>query len=180
MTDTDPVRVETDGAVSIVTIDRPAARNAVNPLTARALAAAFRQFDADPAQHVAVLTGAAGTFCAGYDLKETAAGRRGHRVETGDGPMGPTRLVLSKPVIATVTVLQFLARWGDLLWPVMVVRGDTYATLPLAMQSFFGQYPRHWGDVMAFAAMATLPTLLIFVVFQRWFVRSAVSSGIKG
>ena len=87
---------------------------------------------------------------------------------------------LSKPVIATVAVLQFLARWGDLLWPVMVVRGDTYATLPLAMQSFFGQYPRHWGDVMAFAAMATLPTLLIFVVFQRWFVRSAVSSGIKG
>ena len=87
---------------------------------------------------------------------------------------------LSKPVIATVTVLQFLARWGDLLWPVMVVRGDTYATLPLAMQSFFGQYPRHWGDVMAFAAMATLPTLLIFIVFQRWFVRSAVSSGIKG
>ena len=87
---------------------------------------------------------------------------------------------LSKPVIATVAVLQFLSRWGDLLWPVMAVRGDTFATLPLAMQSFFGQYPRHWGDVMAFAAMATLPTLMIFVIFQRWFVRSAVSSGIKG
>jgi multiple sugar transport system permease protein len=77
-------------------------------------------------------------------------------------------------------VLQFLSRWGDLLWPVMAVRGDTFATLPLAMQSFFGQYPRHWGEVMAFAAMATLPTLMIFVIFQRWFVRSAVSSGIKG
>lgn len=89
-------------------------------------------------------------------------------------------LPLSKPVIATVAVLQFLARWGDLLWPVMVVRGDTYATLPLAMQTFFGQFPRHWGDVMAFAAMATLPTLLVFLVFQRWFVRSAISSGIKG
>jgi len=87
---------------------------------------------------------------------------------------------LSKPVIATVAVLQFLSRWGDLLWPVMAVRGDTFATLPLAMQTFFGQYPRHWGDVMAFAAMATLPTLMIFVIFQRWFVRSAVSSGIKG
>jgi multiple sugar transport system permease protein len=87
---------------------------------------------------------------------------------------------LSKPVIATVAVLQFLSRWGDLLWPVMAVRGDTFATLPLAMQSFFGQYPRQWGQVMAFAAMATLPTLMIFVVFQRWFVRSAVSSGIKG
>jgi multiple sugar transport system permease protein len=89
-------------------------------------------------------------------------------------------LPLSKPVIATVAVLQFLARWGDLLWPVMVVRGDTFATLPLAMQTFFGQFPRHWGDVMAFAAMATLPTLLVFLIFQRWFVRSAISSGIKG
>jgi multiple sugar transport system permease protein len=89
-------------------------------------------------------------------------------------------LPLSKPVIATVAVLQFLARWGDLLWPVMVVRGDRYATLPLAMQTFFGQFPRQWGDVMAFATMATLPTLLIFIVFQRWFVQSAVSSGVKG
>lgn len=87
---------------------------------------------------------------------------------------------LSKPVIATVAVLQFLARWGDLLWPVMVVRGDTFATLPLAMQTFFGQFPRQWGDVMAFAAMATLPTLLVFIAFQRWFVKSAISSGIKG
>jgi multiple sugar transport system permease protein len=87
---------------------------------------------------------------------------------------------LSKPVIATVAVLQFLARWGDLLWPVMVVRGDRMATLPLAMQTFFGQYPRQWGDVMAFAALATVPTLLLFIVFQRWFVRSAVSSALKG
>lgn len=89
-------------------------------------------------------------------------------------------LPLSKPVIATVAVLQLLARWGDLLWPVMVVRGDEFATLPLAMQTFFGQFPRQWGDVMAFAAMATVPTLLLFVFFQRWFVRSAVSSAIKG
>ncbi len=87
---------------------------------------------------------------------------------------------LSKPVIATVAVLQFLARWGDLLWPVMAVRGETYAPLPLAMQTFFGQFPRQWGDVMAFAALATLPTLAVFLVFQRWFVRSAVSSAIKG
>lgn len=89
-------------------------------------------------------------------------------------------LPLSKPVIATVAVLQFLARWGDLLWPVMVVRGERYATLPLAMQTFFGQYPRQWGDVMAFAAMATLPTLLLFLAFQRWFVRGAVAGAIKG
>lgn len=89
-------------------------------------------------------------------------------------------LPLSRRVIATVAVLQFLSRWGDLLWPVMAVRGSGRATLPLAMQTFFGQYPRHWGEVMAFAAMATLPTLGLFLVFQRWFVRGAASSGIKG
>lgn len=87
---------------------------------------------------------------------------------------------LSKPVIATVAVLQFLSRWGDLLWPVMAVRGEEFATLPLAMQTFFGQFPRQWGNVMAFAVMATLPTLALFIVFQRWFVKSAISSGIKG
>jgi multiple sugar transport system permease protein len=89
-------------------------------------------------------------------------------------------LPLSRPVLATVAVLQFLARWGDLLWPVLAVRGDRYATLPLAMQAFYGQYPRHWGEVMAFATLATLPTLALFLACQRWFVRSAVSSAIKG
>ncbi|MDX2003986.1 MAG: carbohydrate ABC transporter permease [Meiothermus sp.] len=89
-------------------------------------------------------------------------------------------LPLSGPVFATVTVLQFLALWGNLLWPVMVVRGDTYATLPYVMQTFFGQAPRQWGDVMAFALCATLPTLILFLFFQRWFVRSVVSSGVKG
>jgi multiple sugar transport system permease protein len=89
-------------------------------------------------------------------------------------------LPLSRPVLATVAVLQFLARWGDLLWPVLVVRGDARATLPLAMQIFFGQQPRHWGEVMAFATLATLPTLALFLAFQGWFARSAVSSGIKG
>lgn len=89
-------------------------------------------------------------------------------------------LPLSRPVLATVAILQFLARWGDLLWPVLVVRGEAKATLPLAMQIFFGQHPRHWGEVMAFAALATLPTLALFLAFQGWFARSAVSSGIKG
>jgi enoyl-CoA hydratase len=96
------VSFETDGAVAVVTIERPAARNAVNRATAQALAAAFRRFDGDASLSVAILTGRGGFFCAGYDLKETAAGRRGHRVESGDGPMGPTRLTLSKPVIAAL------------------------------------------------------------------------------
>jgi enoyl-CoA hydratase len=98
MLDLPTVRCEVDGPVTIVTIDRHAARNAVNPPTA----AAFRRFDADASQHVAILTGAGSTFCAGYDLKQTAAGHRGHRLESGDGPMGPTRLMLGKPVIAAV------------------------------------------------------------------------------
>ncbi len=89
-------------------------------------------------------------------------------------------LPLVRPTTATVAVLQFLARWGDLLWPVMAVRTEDRATLPLAMQTFFGQYPRAWGEVMAFATLTALPTLLLFLLCQRWFVRSAVSSGIKG
>jgi multiple sugar transport system permease protein len=93
-----------------------------------------------------------------------------------------TRIVLplSGPVFATVAVLQFLARWGDLLWPVMVVRGDRFATLPLMMQSFFGQQPWQWGDIMAFATMTSLPTLALFLAFQRWFVQSVAASGVKG
>ena len=102
MPDLATVRCDVEGPVTIVTIDRPAARNAVNPPTAALLADAFRRFDAGASQHVAILTGADGTFCAGYDLKQTAAGHRGHRVESGDGPMGPTRLMLGKPVIAAV------------------------------------------------------------------------------
>jgi enoyl-CoA hydratase len=68
----------------------------------RALAAGFRRFDSEPSQRIAILTGAGGAFCAGFDLREIAAGRRDHRVESVDAPMGPTRLKLSKPVIAAI------------------------------------------------------------------------------
>ena len=86
-----PVLYDADASVAIITINRPTARNAVNPETAHALAEAFRSFNADPAMNVAILTGADGAFCAGFDLKRTAAGHRGHRIERGDAPMGPTR-----------------------------------------------------------------------------------------
>ncbi|MGH9031883.1 MAG: crotonase/enoyl-CoA hydratase family protein [Acidimicrobiia bacterium] len=96
------VRTETDGPVAVVTIDRPAVRNAVDGPTANALREAFEIFDADDARAVAVLTGAGGTFCAGADLKAVAE-RRGNPVtEDGPGPMGPTRMMLSKPVIAAI------------------------------------------------------------------------------
>src|SRR5258705_11301524 len=91
------VRYETDGPVAIVTIDRPAARNAVDGPTAQELADAFRRFDADDALSVAVLTGANGTFCAGADLKAVAAGRGNRRVDDGDGPMGPSPFLPPKP-----------------------------------------------------------------------------------
>src|SRR5436305_1746488 len=98
------VHFEVDGPVAVVTIDRPSVRNAVDGPTAQALADAFRRFDDDESLAAAVLTGAAGTFCAGADLKAVAAGR-GNRVSVDmadDGPMGPTRMLLSKPVIAAV------------------------------------------------------------------------------
>jgi enoyl-CoA hydratase len=96
------VRVERDGPVTVVTIDRPERRNAVDHAAAAALTAAFRAFDRDPAAAVAVLTGAGGAFCAGADLKEVAAGRPLEVAPGGDGPMGSTRLRLSKPVLAAV------------------------------------------------------------------------------
>ena len=86
----------------MVTIDRPDVRNAVDVPTARALAAAFRRFESDAAADVAVLTGAGGTFCAGADLKAVAGGETRDFSAEADGPMGPTRMQLEKPVIAAI------------------------------------------------------------------------------
>ncbi|MGB6090191.1 MAG: enoyl-CoA hydratase-related protein, partial [Candidatus Binataceae bacterium] len=92
------VNFETDGSIAIVTINRPAARNAVDRPTATALAEAFRRFDADASLAAAILTGAGGFFCAGADLKAVAT-ERGNRVSAdGDGPLGCTRMLLGKPV----------------------------------------------------------------------------------
>jgi len=96
------VRFETEGPVAIVTIDRPERRNAVDAATAAALVEAFRRFDGDAGLAVAVLSGAGGTFCAGADLKAIAEGRGPTVAADGEGPMGPTRMRLGKPVIAAV------------------------------------------------------------------------------
>jgi enoyl-CoA hydratase/carnithine racemase len=97
------VRAERSGPVTTVILDRPEARNAVDGPTAAALAGAFRDFDADESAHVAVLWGAGGTFCAGADLK-AVGGLDGNRTSPdGDGPMGPTRMQLGKPVIAAIS-----------------------------------------------------------------------------
>ena len=112
------VNIDRNGAVMVVTLDRPDRRNAVDDSTARELSAAFRSFDVDPGLSVAVLTGAGGNFCAGFDLKALAQGT-GPEVAEGDGPMGPTYLRLSKPVIAAIEGYcvaggMELALWCDL------------------------------------------------------------------
>lgn len=96
------VRVQRDGPVTTVLLSRPERRNAVDGETARALADAFRAFDADDAAAVAVLHGEDGVFCAGADLKEVGTPAGNRVTADGDGPMGPTRMRLSKPVIAAV------------------------------------------------------------------------------
>ena len=96
------VTYELRGEIAVVTLDRPEARNAVDVPTARALADAFRRFDQDDDARVAVLTGAGGTFCAGADLKAVAAGELRDFSRDADGPMGPTRMRLDKPVIAAI------------------------------------------------------------------------------
>lgn len=89
-------------------------------------------------------------------------------------------LPLSRPVFATVAILKFLTHWNDFLWPLMVTRGESFRPLMVAIQLFFSQDPKYWGDIMAFAAMITIPVLIVFLLFQKWFVQSVATTGVKG
>ncbi len=142
---------ETLGSTFVVTIDRPEVRNAVDRATAKALAEAFRSFDSDDTLAVAILTGAKGTFCAGADLKAVSTGGGNRVTPTGDGPMGPTRMVLSKPVIAAVEGHAVaggleLAIWCDL----RVAASD----------AVFGVYCRRWGVPLIDGGTVRLPRLV--------------------
>lgn len=99
---------------------------------------------------------------------------------------GPFRTYLSiivplaKPVFAAVAILTFLLHWGFFLWPLMVTRGPEYQPLPVALGYFSGNKPVQWGDIMAFGTLMVAPVLLVFILFQRWFVRGIAMAGLKG
>jgi len=87
---------------------------------------------------------------------------------------------MSKPVFASVAILTFLSSWGSFLWPVLVVDDASRRPLPLEISVFQGQPPFDWGQIFAFGVMMVLPVLIVFLAFQRWFVQSVASSGLKG
>ncbi|WP_421858523.1 crotonase/enoyl-CoA hydratase family protein [Oceanicaulis sp.] len=146
------VQYETRGVVAIITLNRPERRNAVDGPTAERLAEAFRRFEADEGLSVAILTGAAGTFCAGADLKAVSSGEGRNRVEeTGDGPMGPTRLRLSKPVIAAVEGHAVAGGLELALWCDLRV---------MAEDAVFGVYCRRFGVPLIDGGTIRLPRLI--------------------
>jgi len=153
------VTTEKDGAVWTVVMDRPEAKNAVDPETAEALVEAFSAFEADPAASVAVFYGAGGAFCAGYDLKH-AAGGAGEIATLGfadtpqddaRGPMGPTRMALSKPVIAAIAGPAVAGGMELALWCDLRVMEET---------AFMGVYCRRWGVPLIDGGTIRLPRLV--------------------
>ncbi len=145
------ISIEKSGPVTTIILQRPEVRNAVNRATAEALAEAFRAFDADDSALVGVLYGEHGTFCAGADLKAVAAGQ-GNRVEPeGDAPMGPSRMLLNKPVIAAISGYAVaggleLALWCDL----RVTEED----------AVLGVFCRRWGVPLIDGGTVRLPRLI--------------------
>jgi enoyl-CoA hydratase len=145
------VRVEKHGPITTVILARPEVRNAVDGPTAQALANAFREFDADDEAKVGVFFGEGGTFCAGADLKAVAEGRLPRLEPEGDGPMGPSRMVLSKPVIAAISGHAVaggleLALWCDL----RVAEED----------AVLGVFCRRWGVPLIDGGTVRLPRLI--------------------
>jgi len=146
------VRIERNGRVTTVILDRPQARNAVDRATAQALADAFRAFDADAGSDVAVLWGAGGNFCAGADLKAIAEPERRNRLAPdGDGPMGPTRMRLSKPVIAAVAGHAVAGGLELALWCDLRVAEES---------AVFGVFCRRWGVPLIDGGTLRLPRLV--------------------
>jgi enoyl-CoA hydratase len=142
------VLISDNGPVRTVTIHRPDKRNAVDPATANALRDAFAAFDADDAVDVAILTGSGGTFCAGFDLG--AVGQTQYERE-GVGPMGPTRMLLSKPVIAAVEGHAVAGGLELALWCDLRVASET---------AVFGVFCRRWGVPLIDGGTVRLPRIV--------------------
>ncbi len=146
-----PVHVMRAAPVTTVVLDRPEARNAVDRDTAEALADAFRQFEEDADALVAVLTGSGKDFCAGADLKAVATGRPNRVAPDGDGPMGPTRMLLSKPVIAAVAGHAVAGGLELALW----------CDLRIAEEgAVFGVFCRRWGVPLIDGGTVRLPRVV--------------------
>ncbi len=157
--------VETKGRIRVVTLSRPGARNAVNPALARALYQAMLAFDADPDVDVAVLTGAGGAFCAGFDLKSAASGDGIEWIESLTipenwvdpinaplpGPMGPSRLMLSKPVIAAIEGSAVAGGMELALWSDIRILADT---------AQLGVFCRRWGVPLIDGGTVRLPKIV--------------------
>jgi enoyl-CoA hydratase len=145
------ITVEKSGPVTTVILSRPEVRNAVDRATAQALAGAFREFEADDAALVGVLYGDHGTFCAGADLKAIAEGR-GNRVDPeGDGPMGPSRMLLSKPVIAAISGYAVAGGLELALWCDLRVAEEG---------AVLGVFCRRWGVPLIDGGTIRLPRLI--------------------
>ncbi|MFZ0835637.1 MAG: crotonase/enoyl-CoA hydratase family protein [Mycobacterium sp.] len=147
----DEVRVERQGPVTTVIINRRAARNAVNGPTAAQLVAAFEEFDSDESASVAVLWGDNGTFCAGADLKAFGTPKTNQTHRAGPGPMGPTRMVLSKPVIAAVSGFAVAGGLELALWCDLRVAEEG---------AVFGVFCRRWGVPLIDGGTIRLPRLI--------------------
>jgi len=145
------VRTERDGPIEIVTIDRPMRKNAIDRETADALLAAFQSFDADETALAAVLCGAGDCFSAGADLKEIARGAPNRLAPDGPGPLGPTRMLLSKPVIAAVEGYAVAGGLELALWCDLRI---------LASDSTLGVYCRRWGVPLIDGGTIRLPRLI--------------------
>ena len=146
-----PVLVERSGPVTTVIINRPELRNAVDGRTSAALAEAFRAFERDDAASVAVLTGAGDSFCAGADLKAIGGPGANRVAADGDGPMGPTRMQLAKPVIAAVEGYAVAGGLELALWCDLRVASAT---------AVFGVYCRRWGVPLIDGGTVRLPRLV--------------------
>ncbi|MFB6875282.1 crotonase/enoyl-CoA hydratase family protein [Streptomyces sp. NPDC057575] len=151
MSEETAVRIERDGPVFTVILHRPEVRNAVDGPTARQLADAFREFESDPDAAVAVLWGEGGTFCSGADLKGIGTERGNKVLAEGDGPMGPTRMHLGKPVIAAVSGHAVAGGLELALWCDLRVAED---------DAVFGVFCRRWGVPLVDGGTVRLPRLI--------------------